>query len=94
MYIKRIVQKLNSETEEEVIRGNFIRRMSETDIQREMLRKTVESYRALTIDINMEMGQQNLLNISSATQTKSIACEINSDFRTTNRQKDFGQIFS
>ena len=51
--------------EEVVIRDIFITNMLDDDIQRELLRDTVDPERALSIAVNMEMGHQNQQRISS-----------------------------
>ena len=51
--------------EEVIIRDIFISNMLVDDIQRELLRHTVDTERALSIAVNMEMGHQNQQRISS-----------------------------
>ena len=51
--------------EEVIIRDIFITNMLDDDIQRELLRHTVDPKRALRIAVNMEMGHQNQQRISS-----------------------------
>ena len=51
--------------EEVIIRDIFISNMLNDDIQRELLRDTVDTERALSIALNMEMGQQNQQRLSS-----------------------------
>ena len=50
---------------EAIIRDIFITNMLDDDIQRELLRDTVDPERALSIAVNMEMGNQNQQRISS-----------------------------
>ena len=51
--------------EEVIIKDIFITNMLDDDIQRELLRDTVDPERALSIAVNMEMGHQNQQRISS-----------------------------
>ena len=51
--------------EEVIIRDIFITNLLDDDIQRELLRDTVDPERALSIAVNMEMGHQNQQRISS-----------------------------
>ena len=52
--------------EEVIIRDIFITNMLNDDIQRELLCDTVNPERALSIAVNMEMGNQNQQRISSS----------------------------
>ena len=55
--LKELAENCNFENREEVIiRDIFITNMLDDDIQRELLRDTVEPERALSIAVNMEMG--------------------------------------
>ena len=48
-----------------LIRDLFIANMQDPDIQRELLRETLEPPQALRLAINMELGQRNQLQISN-----------------------------
>ena len=64
--LKELAENCDFENREEVIiRDIFITNMLDDDIQRELLRDTVEPERALSIVVNMEMGHQNQQRISS-----------------------------
>ena len=64
--LKELAEKCNFENREEVIiRDIFITNMLNDDIQRELLRDTVDPERALSMAVNMEMGHQNQQRISS-----------------------------
>ena len=65
--LKELAESCDFENREEaIIRGDiFITNMLDDDIQRELLRDTVEPERALSIAVNMEMGNQNQQRISS-----------------------------
>ena len=56
--------------EDTLIRDLFIANMQYPEIQRELLRETLEPAQALRLAINMELGQRNQLQISN-TQTAS-----------------------
>ena len=64
--LKELAENCDFENREEaIIRDIFITNMLDDDIQRELLRDTVEPERALSIAVNMEMGNQNRQRISS-----------------------------
>ena len=64
--LKELAENCDFENREEaIIRDIFITNMLDDDIQRELLRDTVEPERALSIAVNMEMGIQNQQRISS-----------------------------
>ena len=64
--VKELAENYDFENREEVIiRGIFITNMLDDDIQRELLRDTVDPERALSIAVNMKMGHQNQQRISS-----------------------------
>ena len=64
--VKELAENCDFENREEaIIRDIFITNMLDDDIQRELLRDTVEPGRALSIAVNMEMGNQNQQRISS-----------------------------
>ena len=64
--LKELAENCDFENREEVtIRDIFITNMLDDDIQRELLRDTVDPERALSITVNMEMGHQNQQRISS-----------------------------
>ena len=64
--LKQLAENCDFENLEEVIiRDIFITNMLDDDIQRELLRDTVVPERALSIAVNMEMGQYNQQRISS-----------------------------
>ena len=64
--LKELAENCDFENREEaIIRDIFITNMLDDDIQRELLRDTVEPERALSIAVNMEMGNQNQQRISS-----------------------------
>ena len=52
--------------EDNLIRGLFIANMQDPEIQRELLRETLEPAQALRLAINMEIGQRHQLQISNA----------------------------
>ena len=52
--------------EDTLIRDLFIANMQHPEIQRELLRETLEPAQALRLTINMELGQRNQLQISNA----------------------------
>ena len=61
-----MAENCDFESLEEVIIGDiFITNMLDDDIQRKLLRDTVDPERALSIAVNMEMGHQNQQRISS-----------------------------
>ena len=51
--------------EDTLIRDLFIANLQDPEIQRELLRETLEPPQALRLDTNMELGQQNQLQISN-----------------------------
>ena len=64
--LKELVENCDFENREEVIiRDIFITNKLDDDIQRKLLRDTVDPERALSIAVNIEMGHQNLQKISS-----------------------------
>ena len=64
--LKELAESCDFENREAVIiRDIFITNMLDDDIQRELLRDTVDPERALSIAVNMEMGHQNQQKISS-----------------------------
>ena len=61
--------------EDTLIRDLFIANMEDPEIQRELLRETLEQPQALHLGIKMELGQRNQLQISntqSASHVKAI----------------------
>ena len=52
--------------EDTLIRDLFIANMQEPEIQRELLRETLEPAHALRLAINMELGQRNQLQITNS----------------------------
>ena len=58
--------------EEAIIKDIFITNMLDDDIQRELLRDTVEPERTLCIAVNMEMGHQNQNKETRSTTTESV----------------------
>ena len=52
--------------EDTLIRDLFIANMQDPEIQRELLRETLEPAQALRLAINIELGQRNQLQISNA----------------------------
>ena len=64
--LKELAENCDFENREEVIiRDILITNMLDDDIQRVLLRDTVDPERALSIAVNMEMGYQNQQRISS-----------------------------
>ena len=64
--LKELTENCDFENREEVIiRDILITNMLDDDIQRVLLRDTVDPERALSIAVNMEMGHQNQQRISS-----------------------------
>ena len=58
--LKELAENCDFENREEVIiRDIFIKNMLDDDLQRELVRDTVEPERVLSIAVNMEMGNQN-----------------------------------
>ena len=55
--------------EEILIRDLLITNMQDSEIQRELLRETVEPAQALRLSINMELGQQKQLQITKSQPT-------------------------
>ena len=65
--LKELVENCDFENREGVIiRDIFITNKLDDDTQRELLRDTVDPERALSIAVNMEMGNQNQQRISSS----------------------------
>ena len=63
---KELAENCDFENREEmIIRVVFITNMLDDDIQRELLRDTVDPERALNIAVNIELGHQNQQRISS-----------------------------
>ena len=60
-----LAENCDLENREVIIRDIFITNMLDYDIQRELLRDTVDPERALSIAVNMEMGHQNQQRIPS-----------------------------
>ena len=64
--LKELAENCDFENREEVIiRDIFITNILDDDIQRELLRDTVDPERALSFAVNMEMGHQNQQRMSS-----------------------------
>ena len=64
--LKELAENCDFENREEVIiRDIFITKMLDDDIQRKLLRDTVEPERTLSIAVNKDMGHQNQQRISS-----------------------------
>ena len=64
--LKELAENCDFENREEaIIRDICITNLLDDDIQREILRDTVDPERALSIAVNMEMGHQNQQRISS-----------------------------
>ena len=63
--------------EKVIISDIFITNMLDDDIQRELLRDTVDPERALSIAVNMEMGNQNHQRISSSNNNSAANNTIN-----------------
>ena len=64
--MKELAENCNFKNcEEVIIRDIFITNMLDDDIQREILRDTVDPERALSIAVNIEMGHQKQQRISS-----------------------------
>ena len=64
--MKELAENCDFENREEVIiRDIFITNMLDDDIQRELLRHTVDPDRAISIAVNMKMEYQNQQRISS-----------------------------
>ena len=76
--LKVLAENCDFENREElIIRDIFITNMLDDDIQRELLRDTVDPERALTIAVNMEMGHQNQQRISSNNNNSASGSTIN-----------------
>ena len=72
-YFKEFAEDSDFENREEaIIRDIFITNMLDDDIQRELLRDTVEPERTLCIAVNMEMGHQNQNKETRSTTTESV----------------------
>ena len=76
--LKELAENCDLENREEVIIGDiFITNMLDDDIQRELLRDTVDPERALSIAVNMEMGNQKQHRISSSNNNSAANNTIN-----------------
>ena len=76
--LKELSENCHFENREEVIiRDIFITNMLDDDIQRELLRDTVDPERALSIAVNMEMGHQNQPRISSNNNNSAAGSTVN-----------------
>ena len=77
--LKELAENIDFENREEgIIRDIFITNMLDDDIQRELLRDTVDPERAVSIAVNMEMGHQNQQRISSNNNNSASGSTINS----------------
>ena len=73
-----MAENCDFENQEEVIIGDiFITKMLDDDIQRELLRDTVDPERALIIAVIMKMGHQNQQRISSNNNNSATSSTIN-----------------
>ena len=80
--------------EDTPIRDLFIANMLDPDIQRELLRETLEPAQAFRLAINMELGQRNQLqitNLQSAPQVNAVIPQ--RSFRPPS-QRPFTSIFA
>ena len=76
--LKELAENCDFENREEVIiRNIFITNMLDDDIQRELLRDTVDPKRALGISVNMETGHQNQHRISSNNNNSAAGSTVN-----------------
>ena len=76
--LKELAENCDFENREEVkIRDIFITNMLNDDIQRELLRDTVDTERALSIAVNMEMGHQNQQRSSSNNNNSAAGSTVN-----------------
>ena len=76
--LKELEENCDFENRDEVIiRDILITNMLDEDIQRELLRDTVDSERALSIAKNMQMGHQNQQRISSNNNNSATGSTIN-----------------
>ena len=76
--LNELVENFDIKNREEVIiRDIFITNMLDDDIQRELLRDTVDAERALSIAVNTEMGHQNQQRISSNNNNSATGSTIN-----------------
>ena len=76
--LKELAENCDFENREEVvIRDIFIKNMLDDDIQRELLRDTVDPERALSIGENMEVGHQNQQRVSSKNNNSAANNTIN-----------------
>ena len=76
--LKELAENCDFESREEVIIKNIsITNMLDDDIQRELLRDTVDPERALSIAVNNEMGHQNQQRISSNNNNNANGTAIN-----------------
>ena len=65
--LKELAENYDFKSREEVKnRDIFLANMLDDDIQRELLRETVEPERALSVAVNIAMGHQNQQRISSS----------------------------
>ena len=97
--LKELAENCDFESREEVIiRVIFITNMLDDEIQRVLLRDTVDPERALSIAVNMEMGHQNQHRISSNNNNNASGSAINATqsfngFRGANaRRNQTGRI--
>ena len=76
--LKELAENCDFESRGELlIRDIFIINMLDDDIQRQLLRDTVDPERALSIVVNMEMGHQNQQRISSNNNNNASGSAIN-----------------
>ena len=76
--LKELAENCDFENREEVIiRDVFITKMLDDDIQRELLRNTVDPEGALSIAVNMEMGHHNQQRNSSNNNKRASGSTIN-----------------
>ena len=76
--LKELSENCDFENREEVIiKDIFITNILDDDIQRELLRDTVDPERALSIAVNMEMGHQNQQRISSNNNNSAAGSTVN-----------------
>ena len=73
--------------EDTLMRDLFIANMQDPEILRELLRETLEPAQSLRLAINMELGQRNQLQISSAQPASHVnAITPQRNFRQTNQR--------
>ena len=76
--LKELAENCDFENREEVIiRDIFVTNTLDDEIQRELLRDTFDPDRALSIAVNMEMGNQNQQRISSSNNNSAANNTIN-----------------